>query len=64
MTWAPVAPADCSVVLYRIEGGGHGWPGGKQYLPARLIGRIPQHLDATTMVLDFARAAIELTAVR
>jgi polyhydroxybutyrate depolymerase len=64
MTWAPATAAGCSVVLYRIDGGGHGWPGGKQYLPARLIGRIPQHLDATEMVLSFARSAIELTAVR
>jgi hypothetical protein len=29
------------VVLYRIEGGGHGWPGGPLFLPARVIGPIP-----------------------
>jgi len=48
------------VVLYRIDGGGHGWPGARQYLPARLIGRTPQNLDATAIVLDFARAAAAL----
>ncbi len=40
------------VVLYRIEGGGHGWPGGPQYLPARVIGRVPRHLDASEILLD------------
>ncbi|HEY9287361.1 MAG TPA: hypothetical protein VIT43_04980 [Candidatus Dormibacteraeota bacterium] len=41
------------VVLYRIEGGGHGWPGGPQYLPALLIGRVPRDLDATGILVDF-----------
>ncbi len=40
------------VVLYRIEGGGHGWPGGPQYLSARVIGRVPRHLDASEILLD------------
>jgi len=64
LTWTPENRDGRSVVLYRIDGGGHGWPGGKQYLPARLIGRIPQHLDATAIVLDFARASARLTAAR
>lgn len=41
------------VTLYRIVGGGHGWPGGPQYMPARLVGRVVQHLDATAVLLDF-----------
>jgi polyhydroxybutyrate depolymerase len=44
------------VVLYRIEGGGHGWPGGPQYLQARIIGPIPRHLDATGILLDMVTA--------
>ena len=40
------------VVLYRIEGGGHGWPGGPQYLPARGGGPIPRQLDATQILLN------------
>ena len=40
------------MVLYRIEGGGHGWPGGPQFLPARVTGPIPRHLDATGILLD------------
>ena len=50
LTWS--APGRPPVVLYRIEGGGHGWPGGPQFLPARVIGPIPRHLDATGILLD------------
>jgi polyhydroxybutyrate depolymerase len=50
LTWS--APGCPPVVLYRIEGGGHGWPGGPQYLPARVIGPIPRHLDASEILLD------------
>jgi len=52
LTWA--APGHLPVVLYRIVGGGHGWPGGPQYMPASLIGKVSRHLDATGIVLDFA----------
>ena len=55
LTWS--APGRPPVVLYRIVGGGHGWPGGPQYLPAALVGRIPRQLDATSIALDFARSA-------
>ena len=41
---------DCAsrgrVVLYRIEGGGHTWPGGRQYLPVRLVGSVSRDLMA------------------
>ena len=40
------------VVVYRLEGGGHGWPGGPRYLPARVVGLIPRHLDATGILLN------------
>jgi polyhydroxybutyrate depolymerase len=54
LTWA--APGCPPVVVYRIEGGGHGWPGGPQFLPARMIGPIPRHLDATGILLDMVMA--------
>jgi polyhydroxybutyrate depolymerase len=54
LTWS--APGCLPVVLYRIEGGGHGWPGGPQFLPARVIGPIPRHLDATGILLDMVTA--------
>jgi polyhydroxybutyrate depolymerase len=40
--------------LYRIDGGGHGWPGGPQLLPARVIGPVSRHPDATGLLLDMA----------
>ncbi len=49
------APGSRPVVLYRIDGGGHNWPGGAQYLPARLIGPVARHLDATGILLEMAR---------
>lgn len=41
------------VVLYTIEGGGHTWPGGAQYLPARLIGPVNRDIDATEVIWRF-----------
>lgn len=41
------------VVLYRIEGGGHTWPGGPQYLPPRLIGRVCRDIDGSAVIWDF-----------
>jgi len=51
-TWS--APGCRPVVLYRIDGGGHGWPGGPQFRPARTIGPIARHLDTTGIMLDAA----------
>jgi polyhydroxybutyrate depolymerase len=63
----PIAPGDLPVTrkawtgpgchpvtLYRIDGGGHGWPGGPQFMPARVIGPVARHLDATGLLLDMA----------
>ncbi len=41
------------VVLYRIEGGGHTWPGGRQYLPIFMIGRVCLDFDATEAIWEF-----------
>lgn len=41
------------VVLYRIQGGGHTWPGGVQYLPKRVIGNLSQDVDATEIIWMF-----------
>jgi polyhydroxybutyrate depolymerase len=58
LSWSgPDAPG---VTLYRIEGGGHGWPGGPQYAPAFLVGRLGRGLDATGIVLEAARQAAGL----
>lgn len=43
------------VVLYRIVGGGHTWPSGKQYLPAFLVGRVNRDIDASKVIWNFFR---------
>lgn len=42
-----------SVILVKVIGGGHTWPGGRQYLKPRLIGRVCRDIDASEMILDF-----------
>ena len=44
------------VALYRIEGGGHTWPGALQYLPAAFIGRTCRDFDARRLVWEFFAA--------
>jgi polyhydroxybutyrate depolymerase len=41
------------VVVYTVEGGGHTWPGGSQYLPVALVGRTSANLDATEAIWAF-----------
>ena len=41
------------VVFYTIEGGGHTWPGGDQYLPERFIGRTSRDIDAVEVIWNF-----------
>ncbi len=42
------------VWLYRVEGGGHTWPGGIQYLPRALIGRVTHDINSHA-IWDFFR---------
>ena len=57
-TWS--APGCHPVTLYRISGGGHGWPGGSQFLPARVAGQVSRGLDATGILLTMAQRAGEV----
>jgi polyhydroxybutyrate depolymerase len=41
------------VVAYTVEGGGHTWPGGKQYLPAAIIGKTTRNLDGSETLWEF-----------
>jgi polyhydroxybutyrate depolymerase len=41
------------VILYSINGGGHTWPGGFQYLPVFIIGRTSRDMDANEVIWDF-----------
>jgi polyhydroxybutyrate depolymerase len=44
------------VTLVRLDGGGHTWPGGVQYLPQLLIGRVCRDFDATELIWAFFKA--------
>lgn len=41
------------VELVTVEGGGHTWPGGYQYLPERFIGKTSREIDANTLIWEF-----------
>ena len=51
----PGCAADASVLLYRIEQGGHTWPGGGE-LPEWLVGRTTYSIDASRTMWEFFRA--------
>lgn len=39
--------------FYTIDGGGHTWPGGTQYLPAAIVGKTTHNLDASQTLWAF-----------
>lgn len=41
------------VRLYTVEGGGHTWPGGSQYVPETIIGRVSHDLKANEAIWEF-----------
>ena len=43
------------ITLYTLNGAGHTWPGGAQYLPQRLIGKVCRDIDATEIIWNFFR---------
>jgi polyhydroxybutyrate depolymerase len=44
---------EVTVILYRIEGGGHTWPGGYQYASEDIIGRTSREFDASEIIWQF-----------
>jgi polyhydroxybutyrate depolymerase len=50
----PKCDGNAAVVLYRIEGGGHTWPGGGP-LPKWFTGRTSRSIDATAVMWQFFR---------
>ncbi len=44
---------ETSVILVKVKGGGHTWPGGKQYLRPRIVGVVSKEINASEMILDF-----------
>lgn len=43
------------VRLYRVNNGGHTWPGGTQYLPVNLIGKTSNDMQATDEIWNFVK---------
>ncbi len=41
------------IVLLRVDGGGHTWPGGRQYLGHFWIGPLSQDIDASDVMFRF-----------
>ena len=41
------------LVLVKVIGGGHTWPGGAQYLPINAVGAVSEEINASEMILDF-----------
>ena len=48
-----IYPDGVEVALYTIEGGGHTWPGGYQYLPEWIIGKTSLELNASEGIWRF-----------
>ena len=44
------------VVYYRVHGLGHIWPGGKNGLPEKWVGKPSDNLNATDVIWDFFKA--------
>lgn len=44
--------ANSELVFCAVQGGGHCWPGGKQYLPASIVGKASS-VDGNALILDF-----------
>jgi polyhydroxybutyrate depolymerase len=46
-------PKAAMVILYRVEGGGHTWPGGPQYLPKKVVGETNRSWEASEAIWEF-----------
>jgi polyhydroxybutyrate depolymerase len=42
-----------AVQFYTVEGGGHTWPGGLQYLPEGMVGKTSRDIDANQVIWRF-----------
>lgn len=41
---------DAEVIFYKVDGGGHTWPGGPQYAKERKIGKTAKYMNATEVI--------------
>lgn len=49
-------PGGPAVVLYRVEGGGHTWPGGREIWPRVIVGNQSRDFSASQAIWDFFAA--------
>ena len=54
-TWSGATPRS-DVVFYRVDGAGHTWPDGIQYLPRLIIGPTSHSFDASATIWQFFAA--------
>jgi polyhydroxybutyrate depolymerase len=38
------------VILFKVDGGGHTWPGGLEYAPEFVVGKISTHIDGSALI--------------
>lgn len=50
------AATGAEVAFYRVEGAGHTWPGGRQYLPKALVGSTTRTFSASQVTVAFFAA--------
>jgi len=50
--WTPKKPG-LEVALFSINGGGHTWASGPQFMPVAIIGHVCRDIDATEVIWDF-----------
>jgi polyhydroxybutyrate depolymerase len=48
---------EAPLVVYRVEGGGHTWPGGVDNFPEWVVGKTSRDFDATAVIWDFWQTA-------
>jgi len=53
-TWGP-GREGAAVTLLTVRGGGHTWPGARQYLPAALVGRVSRDVDGCAEIWAFLK---------
>ncbi len=46
------------IELIRVKGGGHTWPGGTQYLPKKMIGRVSRDFNACDALWEFFKGTM------
>ena len=44
---------ETEIIQYLIEGGGHAWPGAKQFYPMSVTGNISKEINATELIWNF-----------